>query len=208
MLAPLSFWSAVIVGGVLRDGYDHTARAISVLSIGDNAPLMNAAFIAYGVLIAIIALGLRPVMPPDTRMGLSLLTVAGAATAGLGIQWIAWAATAGAPSLAPPGAGSLTTDPTYDVIHDALAILAYLASALAALAAGLGLRGRPAWRGYELYFVASGVLALALMTYAGVADVSGGVLQRSLTVTVQLWVAVIALRSRGALRSVPAAVPA
>lgn len=208
VLAPLSFWSAVVLGGALRRGYDHSVRAISELSIGENAPLMNAAFIAYGVLIVIIALGLRPVVLPTARIGLVLLTVAGAATAGLGIQWIGWASTTGAPSLAPPAADSLTTDAAYDVIHDLLAILAYLSSALAALLAGLGLRGQPAWRGYDTYFVASGVLALALMAYAGLGHVSGGVVQRSLTVTVQLWVAVIALRSRGALRSVPAAVPA
>lgn len=196
VLAPLAFWSAMIIGGLLRgQQYDHLTHAISELSVGDNAPLMNSGFIAYGILTVSFALGLRRSAPGAARVGLLLLALAGSATAALGLQWSAWDLTSGAPVAAPVDAEGLTLDPTYDIIHDALAGSAYLLGSLGAIGVGIGVRGEMRWAAYVPYFVATGVVVIVLALYIDAArPVLDGLVQRVLVALLQLWPAVYAIR--------------
>ncbi len=86
VVAPLVFWTAVVAGAVLRGAeYDHLTQAISELSVGQNASVMDAGFIAYGVITVWFALGLRRGAPEPVRVGFLLLALAGASTAALGV---------------------------------------------------------------------------------------------------------------------------
>ncbi len=197
VLAPLVFWSAMIVGGLLRgQQYDHVTHAVSELGVGDNAPLMNSGFVAYGILTVSFALGLRRSAPGAARVGLLLLALAGAATAGLGLQWLAWDLTSGPPVAAPLDAEGLTLDPAYDVIHDALAGSAYLLGSLGAIGVGIGVRGETRGAAYAPYFVAAGVVVIVLALYIEAARPAfDGLVQRVLVALLQLWPAVYAIRS-------------
>lgn len=198
VLAPLVFWTAVVLGGLLRGPrYDHLTQAISALSVGDGAPVMDAGFLAYGILTLWFALGLRRGASTPERVGLLLLALAGLSTAGLGVQWLAWALATGAPvTAAPLDARGLTVDPWYDVIHDVLAGSAYALGAVGAMSVGVGVRGSPRWPGHAPYFVASGIAVVVLALYIEAArPVLDGLLQRVLVGLLQLWPAVYAIRS-------------
>ena len=193
VLAPLAFWTAVAVASAMRPGYDQTASTISRLSVGENAAIMNAGFLAYGILTIGIAFVLRRRVPPGLdRAALVLLALSGACTASLGIQWIAWNV-AGLPvDGAPP---RLTTDPRYDLIHDALAVGAFAFSGLGSLILGIAVRGRPRWTGYDLAFFGCALVVLVASTYlVGRPPALQGAAQRLAVVALQAWVAVLAFR--------------
>lgn len=210
VLAPLAFWSAMIVGWLLRgQRYDPLTQAISELSVGDNAPLMNSGFIAYGVLTMWFALGLRGGAPGAARLGLLLLALAGAATAGLGLQWLAWDLAGARPVAAAVGAEGLSLDHTYDLIHNVLAGSAYLLGALGSIAVGTGVRRRAGWAGHTPYFVATGVIVMALALFIeATAPVLDGLIQRVLVGLLHLWPAVYAIRSAASADLAAVTVPA
>lgn len=199
VIAPLTFWSAALLGALLRGaGYDHFTQAVSELSVGDNAAVMDAGFIAYGVLTVAFALGLRRGAPTATSAGFILLAGAGAATAGLGLQWVGWALTLGPPLATPADARGLTVDATYNVVHNALAGSAYVLGAFGAFAVGIGVRPDARWLRYVEYFLVTGPIVLAIALYIQVAvPVLDGLLQRTLILLLQLWPAVYAVRSAG-----------
>ena len=193
VLAPLAFWTAVAVGSVLRPGYDQTASTISRLSVGANAAIVDAAFIGYGAATIAIALALRPRVAGLGRASLLLLAASGACTAGLGVQWVAWTLAGGMP--VPAARPGLTADPLYDLIHDTLAAGTFTLSGLGSLLVGLGVRGRPGWRGYDLVFILVAAVVLVLTTYLGLRlTAAQGLVQRIAVLGLQLWVAVLAFR--------------
>jgi hypothetical protein len=196
VLAPLVFWATVLVGGALRGGlYSHATQAISELSVGTNASVVDAGFIAYGLLTVWFALGLRSGAPSPIGVGFLLLAVAGASTAALGVQWLVWVIWYGEPVVAaPPDARGLTIDPLYDVIHNVLAGWAYATGAVGAMSVGVGVRASPRWRASAPYFVLTGVAVVALAIFIEAADpLYDGALQRTLVVLLQLWPAAYAI---------------
>lgn len=204
VLAPLLFWSAVVLGALLRGPeYDHLTQAISELSVGENAPVMNAGFVAYGVVTIDFALGLRLGASAAIRVGFLLLALAGASTAALGLLWVAWAVANGAPvTAAPLDARGLTVDAWYDVIHNVLAGWAYALGAVGAISVGLGVRGGALRPAPAAYFVASGVAVIVLALYVEAArPVLDGLVQRVLVGLLQLWPAVYAIRSAAVART-------
>lgn len=152
---------------------------------------MNGAFVAYGTLTFLFALGLRRGLPErrGARLGAILLAVSGAGVAGLGLEWFA-------------GVGP----PLFRPIHDVLALAAYLGAAAACFATGAGLRGDPRWAGIARYSSASGAVAVILIgvslllslgapqAFAAHLPPVHGALQRALTGDLQLWVAVLGFR--------------
>lgn len=197
---PSLFWTLVVIAGALRDAYDHARQAISELGVGQNAALHNVTFLWYGVLTLWIAVGLGRALPRGARGGMSIFAASGVAIALLGVQWFAWTAAGAEPGpgvvgKGAPGAGDLSDDSAFDLGHDLLAAVAFSAGGLAAVATGLGLRGVPGWRGYDVYFVASGGVVLALLAYGAVSEPElPGLAQRVMSVTIQQWIAVLAIR--------------
>jgi hypothetical membrane protein len=193
VIAPAAFWTAVATGSVLRPGYDQAASTISRLSVGPNAAVMDAGFIAYGLLTIAIALVLSTRVAPGLgRSALLLLGLSGACTASLGIQWVVW--TLGGAVLVPARPG-LTTDPAYDLIHDALAAGAFTFSGVGSLLTGMSVRGRPGWAGYPAFFFAVSAVVLVLSTYLALRFPGAqGAVQRVAVVALQSWVAVLAFR--------------
>jgi hypothetical protein len=126
-----------------------------------------------------------------------LLAVAGASTAALGVQWLAWAIAFGEPvSPAPVDARGLTGDRLYDLIHNVFAGWAYATGAVGAMSVGIGLRAWPRWARSAPYFLVTGIAVIGLAVFIEVAQpLYSGALQRTLIVLLQLWPAVYAIRS-------------
>ena len=210
LIAPLVFWTAVVLGAVLRGvEYDHLTQAISELSVGQNASVMDAGFIAYGVITVWFALGLRRGAPGPVRAGFLLLAIAGASTAALGLQWVAWAIAGGSPvTAAPLDARGLTVDPRYDVIHNVLAGWAYALGAVGSISVGIGVRRWRTWAGYVPYFIGTGAAVVTLALFIEAArPVLDGLLQRALVALLQIWPAVYAVRSAAMRSPVEVAAP-
>jgi hypothetical membrane protein len=193
VLAPLAFWSAVAVASVLRPGYDQTVSTISRLSVGENAAVMNAGFLAYGILTVAISFVLRGrVERPLDRMALALLALSGACTASLGVQWLIWSANGAAPVSARP---ALTADPLYDIVHSVLAAGSFAFSGLGSFVLGISVRRRPGWSGYDVVFIALALVVMVLSTYLSARlPEAQGLAQRVAVVALQAWVAVLAFR--------------
>ena len=193
VLAPVAFWTAVAVASVMRPGYDQIASTISRLSVGENASVMNAGFLAYGILTVAIALVLRArVETAVDRMAIVLLALSGACTASLGVQWLIWSANGIAPMSAHP---ALSTDPLYDVVHNILAAGSFGFSGLGSFVIGLSVRRRPGWSGYDLAFIGMALAVMVLSTYLSARIPSGqGLAQRVAVVMLQAWVALLAFR--------------
>ena len=193
VLAPLTFWAAVAIASAMRPGYDQTASTISRLSVGANAPVMNAGFLAYGILTVVIAALLRGrVETALDRVPLVLLAMSGACTASLGIQWLTWSVAGMAPVSSRP---ALTTDPLYDVVHNVLAAGAFGFSGLGSFVLGISVRGRPGWSGYDRAFIAFALVVIVLSTFLSARIPEGqGLAQRVAVVALQAWVAVLAFR--------------
>jgi hypothetical membrane protein len=199
VLAPLAFWTAVAVASLMRPGYDQTASTISRLSVGENASVMNAGLLAYGILTVAIALILRGrVEAALDRVPCVLLALSGACTASLGIQWIVWSALGMPPASARL---ALTTDPIYDVVHNALAAGAFGFSGLGSFILGISVRGRRGWAGYDVAFIGMALVVMVASTYlsARLPDAQG-LAQRVAVVALQAWVAVLAFRLLGLAR--------
>lgn len=193
VLAPVAFWTAVAVASVMRPGYDQVASTISRLSVGENASIMNAGFLAYGILTIAIALVLRGrVETPLDRMALVLLALSGACTASLGIQWLIWSAGGMPPLSARP---ALTTDPLYDIVHNVFAAGSFAFSGLGSFVIGVSVRRRPGWSGYDVAFIALALVVMVLSTYLSARLPSAqGLAQRVAVVALQAWVALLAFR--------------
>ena len=193
VLAPLAFWSAVAIGSTLRPGYDQTLSTISRLSVGENAAIMNAGFLAYGIVTIAIAFVLRGRVEASLdRVALVLLALSGACTVSLGVQWLIWSAAGAAPMSAYP---ALSTDQRYDLIHNVLAAGSFGFSGLGSFVIGVSVRRRPGWSGYDVVFIALALVVMVLSGYLSARLPSAqGLAQRVAVVALQAWVAVLAFR--------------
>jgi hypothetical membrane protein len=204
VLAPVAFWTAVAVASLMRPGYDQTASTISRLSVGQNGSVMNAGFLAYGILTVAIALILRGRVETGLdRVPCVLLALSGACTASLGIEWLIWSAAGMAPVSARL---ALTTDPLYDVVHNVLAAGAFGFSGLGSFILGISVRGRRGWVGYDLAFIGMALVVAVASTYLSARlPEAQGLAQRIAVVALQAWVAVLAFRLDSLARSAGAA---
>ncbi len=182
IVAPLSFISAWLVGGLRTDGYDPLADAISQLA-REGAPtraLMTSGFVVFGLLLPVWAFRLGREL--DSKAVRNAAVVAGVAT--LGVALLPLTREGGQPQ---------------DVGHAVAAGVGYVAMALTPLLAAGPLRRMGYDRAAGTSAVVGVVSALALVGTVLVVDRSGGLQRLGLTV-VDLWhvaAAVWMLRRRG-----------
>jgi hypothetical membrane protein len=174
--------------------YSIISQPLSGLGLGPTGPLMNAAFIASGLLIVAGAVGVFRAIPelsPSAR-------------------WI------GTVLLALPGVGSLI-DGVFTLEHFFFHFLGFglaLITVVGFPVVGYLLRGVPGWRGFGSWLIVAGpmTLALAVLYFAtftptidGVRHGVAGLTERILVLELQAWYVAIGWLAfrRGGLRSDP-----
>jgi hypothetical membrane protein len=194
LLAPVVYTGAVILGGLLRPGYSHSAHAISEL-IAAGAPnkdVLNPLFTLYDLLLSAFGAGLLlTVMASPEQHGKRSGTWGALALVVAGILGVLM-------NLffpQDPGGPPVTVTGT---VHVVLAGVLSLGTMLAILCTGLWLRQVPGLRAYWIYslislavvFVSGGLGAAAIAT----SSPSLGLVERVTIGAFILWVFVIALK--------------
>lgn len=167
--------------------YSHSRQYISELGAGGRpyAALFNVWCVVYGLLFAGFAIGLGRGLRSRAVL-VSLLAVAAAS------------AVAGVFPCDPGCAGSTPAAK----IHILIGHVGALAGVLAPVLSWAAMRGRPAWRGYETFSLAAGVLLLVATGWLAAGYYSGGgqrwcpvgVAQRVLLAIQYGWMVVLAVR--------------
>lgn len=175
VVAPFLFTALVAVASLLRPGYSQIADFVSDLGVGTYAGLQNANFAVFGLLVVGLAAGLFLSLPPPRGIAFAVgvgLTV----VFGLGVLL----------------AGVFPEDYAGGGMHSNVSSLAFIASILAALVVGLGLRNADAeaWGRYRAFCLVSGVLGLVLLVVFGLSAGSAfrGAAQRAFIAVPWLWV--------------------
>jgi hypothetical membrane protein len=194
MLAPLVYVGAVILGGMLRPGYSHSAHAISELIAAGapNSAVLNPLFTLYNFLLAAFGAGLlltvkaSPKQPGKRSGTWGALALVVASILGVLMNLF---------FPQDPGGPPVTVTGT---IHVVLAGVLSLGTMLAMLWIGFWLRHLPGLRAYWRYslaslavvFVSGGLGAAAIATNSP----SLGLVERVTIGAFVQWVFVIALK--------------
>jgi hypothetical membrane protein len=172
---------------LMRPGYDQLSQYGSELSTGPNAIIMNANFLAAGLLIIAFAAGLFRSIQGGRwlRMGSALLGVCGAGEA--------------VTALFPCDPGCpLAAESFSQLAHNADAVVAFVALALAPLLISTGLKQNRYWQGYQHYSFVTGLATIGLFSIFSAASLGYlgfvGLLQRLFLAVPFLWIEVMATK--------------
>ncbi len=165
-----------VVHGVLREGFDFSRHALSLLMLGPSGWVQSANLILSGLMVMAAALGLARVILPAKRTSM-LLGVYGLALIASGI--FPPDPMAGFPEGAVATGGSLS-----GILHLAFGAVGFVALAVAAFMASGWLRGRREAVLANLSRLAGAVILLGFIGGAALSAGPAGVLL--------LWLAVVA----------------
>ncbi len=174
IVAPILFTVVVAILSLMRPGYSQVSDFVSDLGVGPNAAIQNANFVVVGLLVIALALALVRSLPaPRSKTldaGVVLMTVFG-----LGVLL----------------AGVFPEDYAGGGLHTGVSATAFLASILAPILVGWGLRtAHPGWHRYATYSLVSGILAFGVLIVFKIA-VGGpyqGAAQRAFLAVPWIWV--------------------
>lgn len=180
IVAPILFTLVVGVLSLLRPGYSQVSDFVSDLGVGPNAAVQNASFVVFGLLVIGLAAALLGSLPSPRRKafvaGTLLLIVFG-----LGVLL----------------AGVFPEDYAGGGPHTGVSSTAFLASILAAVLVGWGLRKTDAaWHRYATYSLISGVVSFLVLIVFKIAigGVYQGAAQRAFLAVPWIWVGVTGLQ--------------
>lgn len=196
-VGPTLFVAAYVVNGALRPGYSTWRHTISTLSLGDHGWIQIVSFVLYGLLMLCFAAGLRRVLRtgPAAWWGPILFFIAGLGLIAIG------------PFVTDPILGYPTATPTTaslgGVIHNLASLIVFIAVPAGCLVLARRF-AHLAWRGWVVYSIVTGVLAIVFVVlfFAAVSAADGpgggaspaGLLERIPTVILGLWQTLLALR--------------
>jgi len=187
VVAPILFTAVVAVLSLLRPGYSQVSDFVSDLGVGPNAVVQNASFVVFGLLVVGLAAALLTSVPAPRRT---------AFVAGVGLTVVF--------GLGVLLAGVFPEDYAGGGAHTDVSSIAFLASILAALLVGWGVRrAGTAWSRFGAYSVVSGLVAFALLIVFGIATGGPyqGAAQRAFIAVPWIWVGATGLqvdaRNRG-----------
>ncbi len=180
IVAPILFTLVVGVLSLLRPGYSQVSDFVSDLGVGPNAAVQNASFVVFGLLVIGLAFALVQSLPTPRRKtfdaGAVLMMVFG-----LGVLL----------------AGVFPEDFAGGGLHTGVSSTAFLASILAAVLVGRGLRkADAAWSRYATYSLISGVVSFLVLIVFKIA-IGGayqGAAQRGFLAVPWIWVGVTGLQ--------------
>ena len=149
MAAPLVMVSLWALASILRPGYDQVTQTGSELGTGRYSIVMNANFVATGVLILIFWVGLLTTMHPGkwSKFGLVILAIAAVGEVATGIF--------PCHSGCPLNGGSLS-----QMIHTEIAVVFFGAIAFFPAFIGIGLNQDQHWASYCSYSIVTGVVSI------------------------------------------------
>jgi hypothetical membrane protein len=192
-LGPLLFIAVFLVEGATRPDYSPWHHFVSSLSLGERGWVQIASFVVCGVLVLGFAFGLRRVLHPGrgSTWGPILLGVFGLCLVGAGL--FVTDPLLGYPSGAP------ATKSVHGALHVLLSLVAFASLTAACFVLARRFADDPAWRGWALYSVATGILVVLFFVAADVAaspdpSAPAGLLQRISIITGWGWIALLALR--------------
>ena len=187
MAAPLVMVSLWALASILRPGYDQVTQTGSELGTGRYSIVMNANFVATGVLILIFWVGLLTTMHPGkwSKFGLVILAIAAVGEAAAGI----FPCDPGCPL----NGGSLS-----QMIHTEIAVVFFGAIAVFPAFIGIGLNQDQHWASYCSYSIVTGVVSIGLFIAFSVAVLISfqylGLLQRFFLAAPFQWIGIMASR--------------
>jgi hypothetical protein len=197
-VGPLLFIVAFLIEGAVRPGYSAWHDFVSELSLSNQGWTQIANFLVCGVLVICFAFGLRQVF----RSGKG--SVWGPLLLGIfGLSLLIAGVFVTDPSLNydPPGTPGSTW---HGMIHGINALLTLCSLTIGAFVLARRFAGDPAWRGWTLYSLITGLLFLAFFAgslVVAILDQKGilpnspvGLLQRIAIIIGWGWIALLALR--------------
>lgn len=194
VIGPLLFIIVFLIAGATRPGYNAMRHFVSSLSQGEMGWVQIANFVVCGVLVMCFAAGLRGALWPGkgATWGPILLGVFGLCLIGAGI-FVA------DPLLGyPPGEPETFT--RQGIIHTIMSLIAFASLIVACFVLARRFGGDPAWRGWAIYSIATGIAVLVFFIGADVAATSpdpnapSGLIQRLSIIAGWGWIALVALR--------------
>jgi len=146
--------AGLLLAGWLSPGYDPVRTTLSHLGQHGQpfALAVNLAFAALGLAYVGVAWALGRALGPGSRAGAALVALAGAALVGVAI---------------------VSRDPAHPIPHRAVALVLFLALALAPLLVAVRLRGEPRWARHAALSMAT-FAASAVLLAAGLAGLLHG----------------------------------
>jgi hypothetical membrane protein len=192
-VGPLLFIVVFLVEGATRPNYSAWHNFVSSLSAGPGGWMQIANFVVCGVLALLFAVGLRRVLNPGkgSTWAPILMGIFGLGLIGAGLF-------STDPLLGyPPGAPSTVT--VHGALHNLFSLFVFASLVADCFVLARRFRGNPAWRGWALYSVVTGILVVVFFIAADVAatpspDAPAGLLQRVSIITGWGWMALVALR--------------
>ena len=187
MAAPLVMISLWALASILRPGYDQLTQTGSELGTGRYSIVMNANFVATGILILIFWVGLLTNMHPGkwSKFGLVILAIAAVGEVATGIF--------PCHSGCPLNGGSLS-----QMIHTEIAVVFFGAIAVFPAFIGIGLNRDQHWACYCSYSIVTGVVSIGLFIAFSVAVLTSfqhlGLLQRFFLAAPFQWIGIMASR--------------
>jgi hypothetical membrane protein len=193
-LAGPLFVGTFLVAGALRADYDPLRHPVSSLELGPHGWVQHVNFVAAGLLTLLLAAGVwRRHRSAGALIGIWALGLIGAG-----------AFTTDPVSGYPPGTPDRPLHATWHgALHDGVSVIGFVALVAACLVVARR-SARDGRRGFAVYSVLTAIVFTAGLILATVAFSSGGALgglyQRVMATSAWLWLTVLALLLRRALR--------
>jgi hypothetical membrane protein len=187
LIGPLLFLLVALVDGFTKPDYSAIQNDISELALGAHGWVQSANFLLFGVLLIAFAAGLRQLFPTGRASVFGPLLLA---LSGLGLV---------VSGVFPTDPISATSNTLAGTIHNLAGLVVFSMLSAACFVYARRFRREPAWRGYGLYSVMTGVLSPVLVVAFVVQFVDtpyAGLFQRVFIAILWLWIAVVALHAR------------
>ena len=204
VIGPLVFVVVFLIEGATRADYNAWRTTISTLSWGDQGWMQIVNFCLFGLLTLGFAIGLRRVLRtgPGSLTGPILLFV-------VGLGLIVAGPFVTDPVLGyPPGFPNIGPSSLHGTIHNTASLIVFMALPAACFVMGWRFARDPAWRGWAVYSIITGVLILVFVgwffasvvaaTHApDVAASPAGLIERLFSIIGCGWLSLLALRLLG-----------
>lgn len=182
IIAPIIFWSMVLVESLLRPGYSQLYNFVSDLGVGPLAILQNINFIVFGVLSIFLSIGVRNCfknVPGKSMKAVFWFMI----LFSLGIIF----------------AGIFPEDFLSQNPHNLVSAMAFVSIIAAQLLMWNGLKNHDSmkWSRYGKYSLISGTLALILVIILKIAmtyDIYPGLFQRLFLLVSWIWIGATGLK--------------
>jgi hypothetical membrane protein len=195
-VGPLLFILAFLIEGATRPGYSAWHMMVSSLSDGPTGWTQMTSFIVSGALVVCFAVGLKYVL--RTGKGATWGPILLAAY-GLGLIGAGFFTTD--PLLGyPPGVPTPSAPSVHGALHQLFSLIVFAALIAACFVLARRFAGDPAWRGWSLYSILTGIGVLVFFIITDVVAASGGpdspagLLQRITIITGWIWVTLLAIQ--------------